>query len=267
MNEPSQETIVIEPEPAMPERGRRTPWGFPDVIVVSALVLSATLLASYADVRLSGVTEIRSGSFHIKIVLRSIYYQNIFLIAVTALWVSFKARPALRRLGLSTEQWESRFLLGVGFGIVLFVMGEMIANQFVFVLKQMGLTHADLTKLSSHASRNEVERLLHQPRMIALASIGIAIVAPVGEEVFFRGFMYQGLKSHMPTWAAAALSSAVFGLVHISPVEFFALFALGLALTWLFERTGNLTAPIVAHAMNNAISTALFILAPKLASL
>ncbi|MEA3346591.1 MAG: CPBP family intramembrane glutamic endopeptidase [Candidatus Auribacterota bacterium] len=80
------------------------------------------------------------------------------------------------------------------------------------------------------------------------------IVAPVIEEVFFRGILYRGCKSSMGPWAAAFLSAFLFSAVHASFLGFLPIFGLGVAFTYIYEKAGSLYAPIFFHAFYNAVS-------------
>lgn len=103
----------------------------------------------------------------------------------------------------------------------------------------------------------------------ALLAVATAVLlAPVLEEVVFRGALHQGLRHRTGFWPATLLSSGVFAAVHLevvmsSPVFLVQLFLLGVLFAWLLERTGNLAAPIVAHLVFNAISMGMAVLAER----
>jgi membrane protease YdiL (CAAX protease family) len=83
---------------------------------------------------------------------------------------------------------------------------------------------------------------------IALFAIGLA---PVVEEVLFRGVLFAticGLGWRKSAYLGTAL---LFGLIHGNTAAFLPLTLFGLVLAWLYERTGNLLAPVVAHAVFN----------------
>jgi len=92
----------------------------------------------------------------------------------------------------------------------------------------------------------------------ALVVIGlVTVIAPLGEELFFRGFFYGALRNWRGPVLAAILTGAVFGGVHVgsSPVGYLvplAFFGIGLCL--LYEWTGSLYPPIALHALNNSIA-------------
>jgi membrane protease YdiL (CAAX protease family) len=103
----------------------------------------------------------------------------------------------------------------------------------------------------------------------ALLAVVLAVcLAPVLEELVFRGALHRGLRHRLGMWPAALLSSAVFAGVHLevastSPVFLVQLFLLGVVFAWLYERTGNLLAPITAHLAFNAISMSVAYLAGR----
>lgn len=94
---------------------------------------------------------------------------------------------------------------------------------------------------------------------VALVSLCVALIvlAPVSEEVFFRGFFYRALRSRFPVWAAAIIDGAVFSVVHFEGaqlVKVLPLFVLlGVILCVVYEHTGSLYAVIAIHAFNNAL--------------
>jgi membrane protease YdiL (CAAX protease family)/uncharacterized RDD family membrane protein YckC len=86
----------------------------------------------------------------------------------------------------------------------------------------------------------------------------VVAAAPLSEEIFFRGFMYGGLRRRLPVWAAAVMAGAVFGLLHYTGPDSVGvvpqLAVLGVILAWLYERTGSLWPPIILHVFNNSIA-------------
>jgi membrane protease YdiL (CAAX protease family)/uncharacterized RDD family membrane protein YckC len=86
----------------------------------------------------------------------------------------------------------------------------------------------------------------------------IVVVAPIAEEIFFRGMLFGGLRKRLATFPAAAISAVVFGALHattgITAVP--PLIVFGFVLALLYERTGSLVPGMVAHAINNALALA-----------
>ncbi|MEQ8765865.1 MAG: type II CAAX endopeptidase family protein [Planctomycetota bacterium] len=85
--------------------------------------------------------------------------------------------------------------------------------------------------------------------------ISAIVLAPIFEELLFRGFAIEVLGRRFGPWPALWISSAVFAFVHGE--AFIPLFALGLAFGWLYIWRGNLLLPIAAHFFNNFLTITL----------
>jgi membrane protease YdiL (CAAX protease family) len=89
------------------------------------------------------------------------------------------------------------------------------------------------------------------------AFIGVFIVgtvlAPIFEEIFFRGMLYSALRARLSFAIAAILSSVAFALMHPFPGGFTPIFAIGVVFAILREVRQSLVPSIVAHAINNAV--------------
>ena len=87
----------------------------------------------------------------------------------------------------------------------------------------------------------------------AQAFIATAIVAPVVEELFFRGMLLTRWSLKWGPTAGILASSALFGVLHVG---FFGAFAFGVAMCLLYIKTRTLIVPIAAHMLNNLVATA-----------
>jgi membrane protease YdiL (CAAX protease family) len=87
------------------------------------------------------------------------------------------------------------------------------------------------------------------------ATLIVAVfVAPICEEVFFRGFVFAGLLRGMPLVWAIVFSSLIFGVAHFDVGSFAVLFIIGLALAFLRWRTRSIWPGIMLHMLNNGIA-------------
>ena len=96
--------------------------------------------------------------------------------------------------------------------------------------------------------------------------VGAVVVAPLAEELFFRGVLLQAVCYHFPrAWVAAGVSAAAFGLVHSSqPQDVLPLATMGVVLGYLRLRTGRLWPCVLLHLLFNARTMGFVILAPEL---
>lgn len=99
----------------------------------------------------------------------------------------------------------------------------------------------------------------------ALTLLAIGTLAPVGEELFFRGLIYRALRDGLARWVSlkvtvpvgVILSALVFGISHQSEGQIAQLWALvvtGAVLAVAYELSGSLMAPVLIHAINNSFA-------------
>ena len=86
--------------------------------------------------------------------------------------------------------------------------------------------------------------------------LSITIMAPLVEELLFRGAI-QGhlLRKGMKPVYAILIASAVFGIIHMNPVQIPFAFAIGMIFGWLYYRTGSVVPGMIGHFVNNSIAT------------
>ncbi len=94
---------------------------------------------------------------------------------------------------------------------------------------------------------------------------GAAVVAPLTEELFFRGVLLQAVCYHVRhAWAAIGLSALAFGLAHAQPQDILPLISLGVILGWLRLRSGALWPCVLLHMLFNVRTLVFVLLAPEL---
>ena len=89
---------------------------------------------------------------------------------------------------------------------------------------------------------------------IAFFAIIAAVVAPLAEETFFRGFAFQVIKKRYGCGWGIFLSALLFSLAHLSPSGLVPIFILGLMLAWLYNKTQSIWPCIIVHAAYNSIA-------------
>jgi len=82
----------------------------------------------------------------------------------------------------------------------------------------------------------------------------VAIVAPICEEILFRGMILRGLLAGYKPAKAIMISALIFGMVHLNGPQFVNAFLIGLFLGYLYYKTNSLILCISVHVCNNAIS-------------
>ena len=82
-----------------------------------------------------------------------------------------------------------------------------------------------------------------------------SLITPVVEEVYFRGMIQRGLNNeYNKPYMAIIISSVLFGLIHMIPLQIVAAAFMGMALGWIYYKTKSLWFVIIIHAVNNALA-------------
>ena len=89
---------------------------------------------------------------------------------------------------------------------------------------------------------------------VVLFTIVAVVMAPLCEEIYFRGFVFKGFANSWGWVRGAAVSGAFFSLAHLQLTLFVPFFVLGFGLAWVYQRTGSLWTSIALHATFNGVA-------------
>jgi len=81
----------------------------------------------------------------------------------------------------------------------------------------------------------------------------VCIIAPIVEEIIFRGYVYAGIRRFLRPPQAMLLGGLIFWVVHFSPAALLVITLIGITLCYLSEHTRSLLPGMVAHGLHNAI--------------
>lgn len=229
--------------------GNERVWGLAEIGAISILFM-LTLPVAFA---LAGVAEPLTLTDFSAATLA----QNGLFVLLSVYVVAVRYRLDLGRLGLRVAAWPRHVALGAlvaGLTVPMAMAAEQVA-VFAFGLVE-GPARAAARAAAEH---------LDDPLLPLLSAVGgpveaawvlalLVVVVPVGEEVFFRGFVYGAVRHRWGMPLGAATSALFFTAVHLQVIHALPIFLLGLVLAVLYERTGTLLPSIVAHAVNNVVA-------------
>ena len=172
--------------------------------------------------------------------------QNAFFVVLPLMRARWRHEP-LASIGWTAPQPLKLVLFGIGLGIAVLVSNALLGLVFV----QFGVRQNQSAQYPLFAGD-----YLGQ----ALFFLGAAVLAPLGEEALFRGYLFNGLRRLWGTLPAFVVSALLFSLAHslAATQGIVALlvpaFVMGLILAWGMRRTGSLVPCVIAHAMNNGLA-------------
>jgi len=164
-----------------------------------------------------------------------ILVQLVYLIPV--LIVLAYRRINLKSIGFGKFEWST---LGLGCGLLI--------GSYILIL----IHNTTLTLLGVETQGEEIIQIfggLDSPVWFVLVGV---IFAPIVEEIFFRGFLFQGFREKYGWVKGGLLSAAVFAVGHLDPVALIPTFILGLLLAYMYHRSNSVWPGIILHFLVNA---------------
>ena len=153
--------------------------------------------------------------------------------------------------GLRKENLPRALLTATGTLIVVLPVALFLQDLSVTALEKIGWPPEEQTAVQLVVGT----KFWWTRAYLGVFAVGIA---PVAEEFIFRGLLFPFVKQLGFPKVAWIGVSLLFALIHMDAATFVPLFVLALALTWLYERTGNLLAPVTAHSLFNVANLIVF---------
>jgi uncharacterized protein len=242
-------------------RDQPSPYSVLLACVVLVIMSAPNVVFYLLDRALAGQAAVQAeptqGSLVFGLIVALILQLIIFVAAMVPLLIRRRLDGRLFGPSQPTGSW-----LALGFGLVSGIVALFTAYAVNIVLAlAVGTDDAVEQQLLQDALGGGVTLLL--------AGFIAVIVAPIVEEIVFRGVLFRALADRIGLWVGAIISSALFAVIHIEvvtsqPIALGGLFAVGLALALAFHYTGNLLVPIIGHAVFNAASLSLALAVDRL---
>lgn len=223
-------------------------WGWALLLLVWVLVgyiLAQAIVIGLIWVLVQfGVSFAIVGEAVLNVVLTTIVYLLSLAIVLGAPWMLRRRRVDKQTLGLQRlPTWKDIGLAPAGF--VVYMVGSVI----LLAIATTVFPGFDAEQVQA----NGFENIIHRYEYL-LAFVTLVIVAPLAEEVLFRGYLYGKIRSKVPLWAAILLVSALFAAVHGQWNVAIDVFALSIVLCVLRELTGSIWSGILLHTLKNGVA-------------
>ncbi|GAB4498587.1 MAG: type II CAAX endopeptidase family protein [Anaerolineales bacterium] len=177
-------------------------------------------------------------------------FEFIVLIPIAIIFLLRKI--SWRELGFQTF---SRNSLSLGCGLLIAVYMVTIVNNLI--MRALGVvTQADVI--------SDLLSELDSPYLFAFVT---AIVAPITEELFFRGFLFKGLRNKYGWVNALMFSSIIFALFHGQIATLIPTFLLGALFAYMYQRTESVYPGMILHFAINAMGVAVLLAADQMSVL
>lgn len=166
----------------------------------------------------------------------------IYALLLAALWIGFGGRRGLAAtLGFRYTSWVHLLLAPVVW-LVTIVVGGLLTLPFE---RWLGAPKSNAVPLVQAA---------RDPYATVVVVFTVVLLAPVCEELLFRGALFGWLRRRVPVAVAAVLSAALFAAAHRFPPALVLLFVAGLSTAFFYQRTGSTLNSFVIHATQNLVA-------------
>jgi hypothetical protein len=230
--------------PELPAKARawpRWPWWYgPAAMGVGFVVTLMTVGILGAVLMAAGTEDIEDAKGFLQ---GATVLQQLIFVSVAVFFASLTVRPRAWQFGFR----RTRFWPTVGWAALGFLAYWVLAIAYSAAVRP-------------DAEQETLEKLGTDESTFWLvgAALLVIVLAPLAEEVFFRGFFYRALRTRLPIVAAALIDGAIFGVIHFENADMAVILPvlalLGVIFCLVYEKTGSLFAVIGLHAFNNFIA-------------
>ena len=214
-------------------------WVFTGFVLASVIVALVIWIMARLGISMGGLSETVTST-----ILAVVVYVLTLLIVVGVPWLIKKSSTSKAEVGLTRlPSWMDILLAPAGF-VVYFIVSGILTYAVTHLVPGFDTSQAQQTGFEHITQRYEY----------LLAFGTLVVLAPLAEEILFRGYLYGKLRKYVPVWAAVLATSALFGLVHGQWNVGLDVFALSIVLCSLREVSGSIWAGVLLHMLKNGIA-------------
>lgn len=221
----------------------QSPWSWKELILLLTLVL--LLVPFFIEFLLmrflteSFLNELYSGTL-IGLIMSILFTLGVYFIGIKPKNLSWK-EVGLQRF--SKSYWGSI----IGWMVVL-IISSILLSYIMEWLFDIGTNNSKTNSLQTRLTTIN----------IIIAFVSAAIISPIYEETFYRGFLYRWFRSKYGLLAGMLISSFIFMIVHIPTFNSLPYtFLSGLVFAWTYEKTQSIYPPMIIHGTFNGLAVLL----------
>lgn len=230
--------------------------GLPAWVFLGFMLAQAIILAIISIVGALGVSLKSLDSIIFNTVGGAIIYAVAITLVLGLPWLIKRRRTTKEDVGLQRLPTWLDILWAPAGGVVYLILTTIVSALAIIALPFVDYTQTQDTGFAGISGQMEY----------ILAFISLVIVAPVAEEVLFRGYLFGKLRKHAPLWITILITSLLFALVHFQWNVALDVFALSIVLCLLRVVSGSLWPSILLHMLKNGVAFYFLFINPSLLS-
>lgn len=223
-------------------------WGLALTIWIGAVLIGvqflSALFVSHVLIKPGIVDVAYLASPTGTMIYQAVIYVLSLTIAILLPWKVLKMRTSREELGLEGLPTWTDILLGP----IGFVLSTIFAMGAVTVMEKI------LPSVDWEEAQNVGYDVLVSGKDYLLAFIALVVIAPICEEILFRGWLYGKLRGRMKALPAILLTSLMFGIVHLQWNVGVTVFVMSVFMCIMRELTGAIYSGIILHMIKNGLA-------------
>jgi len=217
-------------------------FGIGLAVWVGAVLFAVQYAIAFLFVKIISPEDLTSNV--VNAVYQVIVYAAALAVAILIPWKLFKFKTTRDEIGMrGLPTWTDLLLAPIGFIVTLFAAGALTMLMMA-ILPDVNWEQAQ--EVGYHG--------LYRMQDFIMAFICLVVLAPLCEEIIFRGWLYGKLRFRMPALPAILIVSVLFGIMHGQWNVGVTVFAMSLGMCVLREFTGTIWAGVLLHMIKNGIA-------------
>ncbi|MHB1463086.1 MAG: CPBP family intramembrane glutamic endopeptidase [Armatimonadota bacterium] len=238
-------------------------WSYTDAWPMVHGVAIVSVLGTLTAATFGSEKHVSGHMDFLSVMLPSAFMQNAGMVIVVLLFVCSLYRISGKQLGFTFD--ARQLLKGMAIGVPTFLAVALIAITLMAVLHGL-FGAAAVNKLVDVSNRlngaNQIMGDLKTNKELLGFIIMASVLAPIGEEFFFRGWLFNMIKIRTARLGLAIWGSAVlFALIHVAPLSIMMIIPLGAWLAWSYHISGSIWKNIGIHSSYNLVMCIIYIVA------
>jgi CAAX amino terminal protease family. len=230
--------------------------GLPIWVLLGFVLAQLLLLAVMWVMQELGVPFDSFNPIVLNFIVSAIVYALAIVLVLGLPWLIKKRRTTKEDIGIQRlPTWMDIVWAPAGL-VVYFILTALVTAFAMGFLPFIDYDQAQSTGYEALAAQSEY----------ILAFFSLVIIAPIAEEVLFRGYLFGKLRKHAPLWISILITSLLFGLVHLQWNVGLDVFVLSIVLCLLRVISGSLWPSILLHMFKNGIAFYFLFVNPTLLS-
>lgn len=226
----------------------------PSWVLLAFLISQVVVSGGYAILEAVGVSFETMNDAVLNTSLGALIYALTILIVIAGPLLLKRGRTTRQELGLQRgPSWMDILITPLGF------IAYLVLSALLLAFAQQFMTFIDFDQPQDVGFDQ-----IGQQYEYVLAFLTLVVIAPVAEEILFRGYLLGKLRKYTPLWIAILITSLLFGLVHFAWNVGIDTFALSIILCLLTVWSKSLWPAILLHMLKNFVAFYFLFINPNL---